>query len=236
MQRMEGTIDRHFKIERAAHAEIKRGHARLMHRRVADQPEIAAQLRRVGFQDFGNVRRTGFLFTFPHDCEIDRRGMSKCAQCVESSEEGNNRCLVVRRRWKPHVFKGEEIDRRFYELCVLSELRNALRSGDLWVVGSRQFRDFEEYLLPAEAFTAMKPNELPLAIEREPLLPDRQREHLADTAAAGTALRTVIPNNLACDGARSAGSEARAATGQHKRAGCRKIDMRIAVPWTLWII
>jgi hypothetical protein len=27
----------------------------------------------------------------------------------------------VRRRWKPHVFKGDEIDRRFYELCVLSE-------------------------------------------------------------------------------------------------------------------
>ena len=53
----------------------------------------------------------------------------------------------VRRRWKPHVFEGEEINRRFYELCVLSELRNALRSGDLWVVGSRQFRDFEEYLL-----------------------------------------------------------------------------------------
>jgi hypothetical protein len=29
----------------------------------------------------------------------------------------------VRRRWKPHVFRGDEIDRRFYELCVLSELR-----------------------------------------------------------------------------------------------------------------
>ena len=51
----------------------------------------------------------------------------------------------VRRRGKPHVFEGGEIDRSFYELCVLSELRNALRSGDLWVVGSRQFKDFEEY-------------------------------------------------------------------------------------------
>jgi hypothetical protein len=67
----------------------------------------------------------------------------------------------VRRCWKPHVFKGKEIDRRFYELCVLSELQNALRSGDLWVVGSRQFRDFEEYLLSAKTFAAMKPNGLP---------------------------------------------------------------------------
>jgi hypothetical protein len=30
-----------------------------------------------------------------------------------------------------HTFKGDEFDRRFYELCVLSELRNALRSADL---------------------------------------------------------------------------------------------------------
>jgi TnpA family transposase len=73
----------------------------------------------------------------------------------------------VRRRWEPHVFAGEGIDRRFYELCVLSELRNALRSGDLWVVGSRQFKDFDEYLLPAEAFAALKPGGLPLAIEAD---------------------------------------------------------------------
>jgi hypothetical protein len=31
----------------------------------------------------------------------------------------------VRRRWEPHVFASEGIDRRFYELGVLSELRNA---------------------------------------------------------------------------------------------------------------
>jgi len=71
----------------------------------------------------------------------------------------------IRRRWEPHVFQGDEIDRRFYELCVLSELRNALRSGDLWVVGSRQFRDFEEYLLPSASFNAMKSAGLPLAIK-----------------------------------------------------------------------
>jgi TnpA family transposase len=70
----------------------------------------------------------------------------------------------IRRRWEPHVLQGEEVDRRFYELCVLSELKNALRSGDLWVVGSRQFRDFEEYLLPPATFTAMKTAGLPLAI------------------------------------------------------------------------
>jgi hypothetical protein len=36
--------------------------------------------------------------------------------------------------------EAEGTNRRFYEFCVLSEMSNAVRSGDLWVVGSRQFR------------------------------------------------------------------------------------------------
>ncbi len=109
----------------------------------------------------------------------------------------------VRRRWKPHVFKGDEIDRRFYELCVLSELRNALRSGDLWVVGSRQFRDFEEYLLPAETFAAMKLNGLPLAIDTgcRDYLDQRGTElHETLTAVNGLAERGELPDASLADG------------------------------------
>ncbi|WP_171866239.1 hypothetical protein, partial [Escherichia coli] len=49
--------------------------------------------------------------------------------------------------WKPLVITPEGLDRKFYEICALSELKNALRSGDIWVKGSRQFRDFDDYLL-----------------------------------------------------------------------------------------
>jgi hypothetical protein len=56
----------------------------------------------------------------------------------------------VRRRWGPLVFTDAGLDRRYYELCVLSELKNALRAGDIWVKGSRQFKDFDEHLLPGE--------------------------------------------------------------------------------------
>lgn len=62
----------------------------------------------------------------------------------------------VRKRWEKFVFSDDGIDRCFYELCVLSELKNALRSGDIWVRGSRQFKDFEEYLLPTEKFASLK--------------------------------------------------------------------------------
>lgn len=63
------------------------------------------------------------------------------------------------------VLTDEGIDRRYYELCALSELKNALRSGDVWVQGSRQFKDFDEYLVPIEKFATLKlASELPLAV------------------------------------------------------------------------
>ena len=43
-----------------------------------------------------------------------------------------------------------------------------MRSGDVWVPGSRQFKDFEEYLLPQQRFTALcEANNLPLAIDAD---------------------------------------------------------------------
>lgn len=71
----------------------------------------------------------------------------------------------VKQRWAKLVFTDDGIDRRFYELCVLSELKNALRSGDVWVQGSRQFKAFDEYLIPIERFANLKLNsELRLAV------------------------------------------------------------------------
>lgn len=58
----------------------------------------------------------------------------------------------VRKRWQQHVIDQGGIDRRFYELCAMSELKNALRAGDVAVVGSRQFKDFDEYLMPRAEF------------------------------------------------------------------------------------
>lgn len=71
----------------------------------------------------------------------------------------------IKPRWANLVFAEDGIDRRYYELCALSELKNALRSGDVWVQGSRQFKDFETYLIPEEKCSNLKlAKELPLAI------------------------------------------------------------------------
>ena len=87
----------------------------------------------------------------------------------------------VRRRWNPHVFAGGgggRVDRKFYELCVLAELSNALRSSGLWVAGSRQFRDFESYLLPPAEFHTMREHGLPLSVDED--LPAYLRQRTAE--------------------------------------------------------
>jgi hypothetical protein len=56
---------------------------------------------------------------------------------------------VVRPDWRPHLFEDGRVHRVSYELCVLVALRDALRSGEVWVVGSRQWRNPETHL-PAD--------------------------------------------------------------------------------------
>lgn len=73
----------------------------------------------------------------------------------------------VKPRWRSYVFSSSGVDRHFYEMCTLAELRDRLRSGDIWVTGSRQYRDFETYLIPAAAFKEMQKNPLPLDIDTD---------------------------------------------------------------------
>lgn len=48
---------------------------------------------------------------------------------------------------------------------MFSKLKNALRSGDICVQGSRQFKDFEEYLLPIDKFiTLQQEQKIPLNV------------------------------------------------------------------------
>jgi TnpA family transposase len=72
----------------------------------------------------------------------------------------------IRPRWEPHVFAGDgSIDRAGYEACVLSELKDGLRSGDVYVGGSNRFRDFEDYLVPRERWEGMRASgDVPVAV------------------------------------------------------------------------
>ena len=74
----------------------------------------------------------------------------------------------IKKRWQKLIHTDNGINVNYYELCVLSELKNALRSGDIWVQGSRQFKAFDEYLMTTNTFeTLLQTKKLPIAIETD---------------------------------------------------------------------
>ncbi len=90
--------------------------------------------------------------------EANRKGSARLPKSAPTA--------FVRQRWAGYVLPGGEIDRRHYELCVLSELRIRLAAGEVWVGGSRQYRSFEERLISKDALLAMQQaGTLPVAVD-----------------------------------------------------------------------
>jgi TnpA family transposase len=109
----------------------------------------------------------------------------------------------VKPRWRPHVFSSSGVDRHFYELCALAELRDRLRAGDIWVTGSRQYRDFETYLIPATTFKVMQKEPLPLDVDTHlPSYMAECRQRLEDnlSTVASKAREKTLPDVTLADG------------------------------------
>lgn len=56
-------------------------------------------------------------------------------------------------RWQPYLgsaraAKDENAYKHYWELCVLFALQGALRSGEIWVEGSRRYANLASYLIP----------------------------------------------------------------------------------------
>ncbi len=84
----------------------------------------------------------------------------------------------VRATWRRRI-DPTALDRRTFEFCVLAELRDRLRAGDMWIEGSRRYRAVEQQLIPAAVLAAMRETgPLPVPI--------------ADTAAAWLAERRAL--------------------------------------------
>ena len=85
----------------------------------------------------------------------------------------------VSEKWKPFVQVGDELDRHYYEICALIALRDGLRSGDIWVPGSRQYQDFERYLLGESAFAELRnAGAAPVAVDTDFTVYMRERSTL----------------------------------------------------------
>ena len=73
-------------------------------------------------------------------------------------------------KWRGQLlgFDGR-VNRRSFELCVLYPLRDGLRSGAIWLQGSRRFADPATYLIPSSQWTSRRSEALRiLGLEQEP--------------------------------------------------------------------
>lgn len=59
--------------------------------------------------------------------------------------------MPFRKDWRALVSADGKIDRRLYETGIFAHLRNKLRSGDVWVERSGNYRRFDSYLVSTEA-------------------------------------------------------------------------------------
>ena len=137
------------------------------------QPEEFDFLHRLG-ESYSTLRRyaPAFLTVLKLRAAPAAKDVLEAIDVLRSMNKENTRKVpsnaptgFIKPRWLKLVITAVGIDRRYYELCVLSEMKNALRSGDIWVQGSRQFKDFEDYLVPPDKFAGLKEaGELPLGI------------------------------------------------------------------------
>ena len=71
----------------------------------------------------------------------------------------------ISNRWQNHIYDEDgTINRHYYEMAVLTELRNYVRSGDVSIIGSRQYKDFDEYLVPKEDWVKINPDDIKLTV------------------------------------------------------------------------
>jgi TnpA family transposase len=104
----------------------------------------------------------------------------------------------IKPRWAAQVMPAGAIDHRYYELCVLSELRLGLLAGNLWITGSRHYRSFEERLLSKETMEKLqREGTLPIAVEvnfEEFIEARRTRLHERLSAVDARALEGKLPD------------------------------------------
>jgi hypothetical protein len=90
---------------------------------------------------------------------------SRC--CASCTRRAAGRCRTVRRRsscrpagagYLEQARKAENTTayRHYWELCTRLGLRDALRSGDVWVPGSRRYANPTTFLLPADRWTGLR--------------------------------------------------------------------------------
>ena len=103
-------------------------------------------------------------------------------------------------KWHRHLNAQDPDDNRLWEVAVLFQIREAFRSGDIWLPHSRRYADLKQALVPLEAAKASP--RLTMPFEPEVWLADRKTRlknglaRLAKAARAGAIPGSSIENGV----------------------------------------
>jgi TnpA family transposase len=103
-------------------------------------------------------------------------------------------------KWHQHLKVQDDGDLRLWEVAVLFHLRDAFRSGDIWLRHSKRYGDLKQILVPAQAITANA--RLMVPFNPEAWIADRKAKinsglvRLAKAARSGTISGGSIENGV----------------------------------------
>ena len=119
----------------------------------------------------------------------------KAAKIIaEDQADAPRQTTFLRRnsKWHRHLNAQESDDNRLWEVAVLFQVREAFRSGDIWLPNSRRYADLKQALVPMEA--AQTTPRLTMPFEPETWLADRKARLHEGLARLANAARTgAIP-------------------------------------------
>ncbi len=127
----------------------------------------------------------------------------QAAVLIADDQKAETRPIGFLRRgskWHRHLNAEQGDGQRLWEVAVLFHLREAFRSGDIWLTHSRRYADLKQALVPAEAAQATPRLTVPL--DPETWLADRKAlmteglARLAKAARAGAIPGGSIENGI----------------------------------------
>lgn len=156
-------------------------------------------------------RRYGYLrqFTpalleaFPFQSNVTRAPLLRAIEILRQVQAEQRRTLpadaplgFVPPKWWPYVVNQDgSIERHYYELCVLWELRGALRGGNVWLEASRRYANPETYLIPPARWVELRPE-----VCRQIQMPEDNAARLEERSQQLRALLPRVDTLLAQNG------------------------------------
>jgi TnpA family transposase len=120
-----------------------------------------------------------FLESFTFRASSEKNALLSALELLKRLNRGPHRAMpdkpplsFLPKAWQRLVLKNGKVDRRLYELATLGVLCRRLASGDIWIEGTRNYQQFDRYLL-AKAKVSENAKTLAVPAECEDYLQER---------------------------------------------------------------